>query len=310
MNAVLMIYHYQNDYILDLIDNIHMYSIVGIVCFPAAKRHLETDSRCLKNNIEIVVNLAHISRIYDAVIVLDGLIDNTDYSTQVMLAEKAGKDIIHIPTESYSNAIIQFGGINIPIISVCKTNGNIKALKMIASLKRKFESKGFSAGVMTTEPFGDLLNFQRMSLNILENQNIDFCSSQIYQQIKKYIDINKFQVLILDYPGCIGDKYMFAINSAIQPSYTIVLSEAYRLPDNYRKFQDAEISSNYCGTVDLILMSEYMFSFIDNSIKYGARLSKESLEELTEGIYPSVFNYDYIYQKIMEKLENPEGFTW
>ena len=48
-------------------------------------------------------------------------------------------------------------------------------------------------------------------------------------------------------------------------------------------------------------MSEYMFSFVDNSIEYGARLSEKSLKVLSKGVYPTVFDEKYIYNNSNSK---------
>lgn len=312
MNAVLIIDHYRIDYVLDLINDINQYYIIGIICPETIKRNIKKDERYVKNNIEVVTDLNDITTPFDVVITFVYELTSNDkyFSAQLLLAQMWGKDIVEIPFNNFQNSTFNVTETNIPIISVCKTDERINTYRIINSLKQKFEKDGLSTGVMTSYALGSLFGYQEISFEEIDKNSIDYCAQQINQQIKSYVDNNTFQVLIIDYPGCIGSKYMYAINSAIRPSYTIVLTEAYKLPKNYIKHQNSEIYANYLGTVDLILMSEYMFSFVDNNIKYGARLSKKSLKNLSKGVYPTVFDDNYIYKKIINKLENPEVLSW
>lgn len=307
MNVVLLPYSHKIDYFIDLVSYSQSYNLVAIVASPTFFNALKNDPRCLSNNIEVVDNICNVSVAYDAIIDFTSILNSSNYLNEQLNIHEINKKIISIV--SYENESDQHKKniltIDVPIITVSKTNSKINSLKFICSLKSKLENGGYKVSVISPDCTSNIMGFYDSAKILYSDSSIDEKTTEFNREVSNLVNKYKPQVLIIDVPGDIDDDYNYIAQKAVKGDYNIVLVEPFDCSDNYFSMLEKEIRELYCGKVHDIVVSEYAMNFIEDDCECGIPIKEKSLKKLCNSKL-TVYDIERIYSKIKDYFSNPK----
>ena len=309
MNVVLLPYSHKIDYFIDLVSYSQSYNLVAIVASSTFFNALKNDPRCLSNNIEVVDNICNVSVAYDAIVDFTGILNSSNYLNEQLKIHEINKKIISIV--SYENESDQHEKsiltIDVPIITVSKTNSKINSLKFICSLKSKLENGGYRVSVVSPDCTSNIMGFYDSAKILYSDSSIDEKTTEFNREVSNLVNKYKAQVLIIDVPGDIDDDYNYIIQKSVKGDYNIVLVEPFSCSDNYFSMLEKEIRELYCGKVHDIVVSEYAMNFIEDDCECGIPIKEKALKKLCNSKL-TVYDIESIYGKIKEYFSNPKIF--
>ena len=307
MNVVLLPYSHKIDYFIDLISYSEIYNLVAIVASHTYLNALKNDPRCLSNNIEVVDNVCDLSVSYDAIVDFTSILNSSNDLNEQLKAHKINKKIISIV--SYENESHQreknYLTIEVPIITVSKTNSKINSLKFICSLKSRLENGGYKVSVISPDCTSNIMGFYDSAKILYSDSSIDEKTTAFNKEVGNLVNKYKPQVLIIDVPGDIDDDYNYITQKAVKGDYNIVLVEPFNCSDNYFFMLEKEIRELYCGKVHDIVVSEYAINFIEDDCQCGIPIKEQSLKKLCNS-KRTVYDIESIYGKIKNYFSSPQ----
>lgn len=307
MNIVVLSYHYKLDYIIDVLTISTTHKLIAIIADNAYYDALKKDNRCLDNQVEIVHNLFDISNAYDSIIyfVDDTLSPKENIDKQLDIARICGKNIIKLSYNDYIlNKELELKLINVPIVTISKTNKHIKSLKFIYSIYNKIKSDSFNATIISNDCFSEFMGFNSFPDILFSDISISQKIAVVNNYIYNIVGSNTEQILIIDIPGDINDEYIYIIQQALRSDYNIVLTEAFRCFNNYWNILESNVKEVFFGPVTEIVVSEYVLDFIPENSQTGLPITEKSLKRLC-GSKVNVFDIDDIYFRIKDRFTNP-----
>lgn len=307
MNIVLLPYSHKIDYFIDLVSYSQSYKLVAIVASPTFFYALKNDPRCLSSNIEVVDNICNVSVSYDAIVDFTSILNSSNYMNNQLKADELNKKIISIVSYANENDHHKKNilTIDVPIITVSKTNSKINALKFICSLKCKLENSGYKVSVISADCTSNIMGFYDSAKVLYSANSIDEKTTEFNREVSNLINKYKPQVLIIDVPGDIDDDYNYITQKAVKGDYNIVLVEPFSCSDNYFSMLEKEIRELYCGKVHDIVVSECAMNFIEDDCECGIPIKEKSLKKLCNSKL-TVYDIESIYSKIRDYFSNPK----
>ena len=307
MNIVFLPYSHKIDYFIDLISYSKIYNLVAIVASHTFLNALKNDPRCLSNNIEVVDNICNVSVSYDAIVDFTSILNSSNDLNEQLKTHKINKKIISIV--SYENESDQHKKniltIDVPIITVSKTNSKINALKFICSLKCKLENGGYKVSVISPDCTSNIMGFYDSAKVLYSANSIEEKTTEFRREVSNLLNKYKPQVLIIDVPGDIDDDYNYLTQKAVKGDYNIVLVEPFSCSDNYFSMLEKEIRELYCGKVHNIVVSECAMNFIEDDCECGFPIKEKSLKRLCNSKL-TVYDIESIYSQIKDYFSNPK----
>lgn len=307
MNIVLLPYSHKIDYFIDLVSYSQGYNLVAIVASPTFFNALKNDPRCLSNNIEVVDNICNVSVSYDAIVDFTGILNSSNCLNEYLKVNRINKKIISIVSDENKREQREKNilTIDVPIITVSKTNSKTNALKFICSLKSKLENEGYNVLVISPDCTANVMGFYDSAKILYSANSIDEKIIEFNREVSNLVNKYKAQVLIIDVPGDIDDDYNYITQKSVKGDYNIVLVEPFNCSENSFSMLEKEIMELYCGKVHDIVVSEYAMNFIEDDCECGIPIKENSLKKLCNSKL-TVYDIESIYSKIKDYFSNPK----
>lgn len=301
MNIVLVSQPCDIDYFIEIINTTKQYDVVAVVLPPAFHASVKQKNGTFEN-IEVVENLNDIHADYEQIFLFEGIPDSSkDLIEQVCAIKKNGKKVVEISREYKSVSKKTLKQINIPIITLSKTNPRIKTLKFAHLIQDAFEKDGERVTIASGDGISNILNFCDLAEIMNDDLTIAERIVRINHLVFERIQHDQTQILIVDIPGEISDEYVYIIQQAMQTDYNIVLTEAFRCFDNYYSLMEMDIKNIYYGKVDELIVSEYAMEFLEENCEIALPISEKALKKMCMPRL-TVYDIEIIYSKIRKRF--------